>query len=90
VSETFITGVDFVYVPTQSFDTAVAFYGDVLRLPCSARYGRTPGADSRRELDLRVRIATTRMTTPDTRTRWLAARPSLPCSGHRDAQGGSR
>jgi catechol 2,3-dioxygenase-like lactoylglutathione lyase family enzyme len=45
VSETFFTGVDFVYVPTQSFDTAVAFYGDVLGLPCSARYGRTPGAE---------------------------------------------
>lgn len=45
MSETFITGVDFVYVPTQSFDTAVAFYGDVLGLPCSARYGRTLGAE---------------------------------------------
>jgi hypothetical protein len=29
VSETFITGVNFVYVPTQSFDTAVACYSDL-------------------------------------------------------------
>jgi predicted enzyme related to lactoylglutathione lyase len=40
-----VTGVDFVYVPTQDFDAAVAFYGDVLRLPCSARYGQRPGAE---------------------------------------------
>jgi predicted enzyme related to lactoylglutathione lyase len=40
-----ITGVDFVYVPTQSFDTAVQFYGEVLGLPLSARYGKMPGAE---------------------------------------------
>jgi catechol 2,3-dioxygenase-like lactoylglutathione lyase family enzyme len=40
-----ITGVDFVYVPTQDFDAAVAFYGDVLGLPNSARYGQRPGAE---------------------------------------------
>jgi predicted enzyme related to lactoylglutathione lyase len=40
-----ITGVDFVYVPTQSFDTAVQFYGEVLGLPCSTRYGKMPGAE---------------------------------------------
>ena len=40
-----ISGVDFVYVPTQDFDAAVAFYGDVLGLPNSARYGQMPGAE---------------------------------------------
>jgi catechol 2,3-dioxygenase-like lactoylglutathione lyase family enzyme len=44
-SESFVTGVDFVTVPTQNFDAAVEFYGDVLGLPCSARYGRLPGAE---------------------------------------------
>jgi predicted enzyme related to lactoylglutathione lyase len=32
-----ITGVDFVAVPTRDFETAVAFYGTTLGLPCSAR-----------------------------------------------------
>ena len=40
-----ITGVDFVNVPTRNFDAAVEFYGTVLGLPCSARYGRMPGAE---------------------------------------------
>ena len=40
-----ITGVDFVVVPTDAFDTAVAFYGDVLGLPCIERYGSMPGAE---------------------------------------------
>ena len=40
-----ITGVDFVVVPTDGFDTAVAFYGDVLGLPCIDRYGSMPGAE---------------------------------------------
>lgn len=40
-----ITGVDFVVVPTDAFDTAVAFYGDVLGLPCIDRYGSMPGAE---------------------------------------------
>jgi catechol 2,3-dioxygenase-like lactoylglutathione lyase family enzyme len=40
-----ITGVDFVVVPTRNFDGAVEFYGTVLGLPCSARYGRMPGAE---------------------------------------------
>ncbi len=43
--EPIVTGVDFVYVPTQDFDRAVAFYGEVLGLPCTARYGRMPGAE---------------------------------------------
>ena len=40
-----IRAVDFVAVPTQSFDTAVAFYGEVLGLPCIERYGTMPGAE---------------------------------------------
>jgi predicted enzyme related to lactoylglutathione lyase len=31
-----VTGVDFVSVPTQDFDAAVAFYGETLGLPRSA------------------------------------------------------
>jgi predicted enzyme related to lactoylglutathione lyase len=40
-----VTGVDFVVVETQDFDRAVEFYGTTLGLPCSARYGRAPGAE---------------------------------------------
>jgi predicted enzyme related to lactoylglutathione lyase len=40
-----IGGVDFVYVPTADFDAAVEFYGTVLGLPCTARYGQMPGAE---------------------------------------------
>ena len=40
-----ITGVDFVYVPTSDFEAACAFYGDVLGLRCSSRYGRVPGGE---------------------------------------------
>ena len=32
---TIVTGVDFVSVPTQDLDRAVAFYGETLGLPCS-------------------------------------------------------
>jgi catechol 2,3-dioxygenase-like lactoylglutathione lyase family enzyme len=40
-----IDRVDFVTVPTANFDAAVEFYGTVLGLPCSARYGQHPGAE---------------------------------------------
>ena len=40
-----VSGTDFVTVPTQDFDTAVEFYGTVLGLPNSARYGKMPGAE---------------------------------------------
>ncbi len=40
-----ITGVDFVAVPTDRFDASVAFYGETLGLPCTARYGKMPGAE---------------------------------------------
>jgi predicted enzyme related to lactoylglutathione lyase len=44
-ANTLVTGVDFVCVPTADFDAAVAFYGDVLGLPCIDRYGKMPGAE---------------------------------------------
>ena len=44
-TEQLIRGVDFVYVGTQDFDRAVEFYGNVLALPQSARYGSRPGAE---------------------------------------------
>ena len=40
-----VTGVDFVVVPTDDFDASVAFYGDVLGLPCIDRYGKRPGVE---------------------------------------------
>ena len=42
---TLVTGVDFVTVPTRDFDQASEFYGAVLGLPCSARWGRMPAAE---------------------------------------------
>jgi len=40
-----VTGVDFVTLPTGDFDAAEAFYGTVLGLPCSARFGRVAGGE---------------------------------------------
>ena len=40
-----ITGTDFIALPTQDFERAVAFYGDVLGLPESKRWGDMPGAE---------------------------------------------
>jgi predicted enzyme related to lactoylglutathione lyase len=40
-----ITGVDFVHVATRDIDRAVEFYGTVLGLPESARYGSMPGVE---------------------------------------------
>lgn len=40
-----VTGVDFVFVPTEDFEAASEFYGTVLGLPCSARYGQIPGGE---------------------------------------------
>jgi catechol 2,3-dioxygenase-like lactoylglutathione lyase family enzyme len=40
-----VTGVDFVTVFTKDFAAAVEFYGTLLGLPCSAEYGRIPGAE---------------------------------------------
>ena len=40
-----VTGVDFAVVPTRDFAEACDFYGNVMGLPCSARYGERPGAE---------------------------------------------
>ena len=41
----FVTGVDFVTVPTRDFETASEFYGTVLGLACSGRWGQMPAAE---------------------------------------------
>jgi predicted enzyme related to lactoylglutathione lyase len=40
-----ITGVDFITVPTRDFDEASEFYGTVLGLPCSTRWGNMPAGE---------------------------------------------
>ena len=40
-----ITGTDFITVATQDFDAAVDFYGGVLGLPESKRWGQMPAAE---------------------------------------------
>ena len=40
-----VTGVDFITVPTRDFDRAEEFYGTVLGLPCSTRWGKMPAAE---------------------------------------------
>jgi catechol 2,3-dioxygenase-like lactoylglutathione lyase family enzyme len=40
-----ITGTDFITVATEDFDAAVEFYGNVLGLPESKRWGNMPGAE---------------------------------------------
>jgi predicted enzyme related to lactoylglutathione lyase len=40
-----ITGTDFLTVAADDFDAAVDFYGNVLGLPLSARYGQMPGVE---------------------------------------------
>ncbi len=45
IPSSIVTGVDFVMVPTKNLEAAVEFYGTVLGLPCSARYGKAPGAE---------------------------------------------
>jgi len=41
----FITGVDFVTIPTNDFDASVEFYGNVLGLPQGKRWGSMPGME---------------------------------------------
>jgi catechol 2,3-dioxygenase-like lactoylglutathione lyase family enzyme len=43
--QTFITGVDFVTVPTDDFEASVHFYGTVLGLPAGKRWGDRPAAE---------------------------------------------
>jgi predicted enzyme related to lactoylglutathione lyase len=40
-----VTGVDFITVPTRDFARAEEFYGTLLGLPCSARWGKMPAAE---------------------------------------------
>jgi predicted enzyme related to lactoylglutathione lyase len=40
-----IGGVDFITVPTRDFEQAGEFYGTVLGLRCSARWGQMPAAE---------------------------------------------
>jgi catechol 2,3-dioxygenase-like lactoylglutathione lyase family enzyme len=40
-----VTGVDFAVVLVDDFDRAIDFYGGVLGLPESTRYGRMPGVE---------------------------------------------
>jgi len=40
-----ISGVDFITVPTRDFEQAGEFYGAVLGLRCSARWGQMPAAE---------------------------------------------
>ena len=40
-----ITGTDFITVATRDFDAAVRFYGDVLGLPESKRWGKMPAVE---------------------------------------------
>ena len=40
-----VTGVDFICVPTRDYDAAAEFYGDVLGLPFSKRWGDMPAGE---------------------------------------------
>jgi catechol 2,3-dioxygenase-like lactoylglutathione lyase family enzyme len=40
-----ITGVDFIALPTRDFDKASEFYGDVLGLERSKRWGQMPAGE---------------------------------------------
>ena len=40
-----VTGVDFIAIPTQDFDRAESFYGDVLGLERSKRWGDMPARE---------------------------------------------
>jgi predicted enzyme related to lactoylglutathione lyase len=41
----FVTGVDFVAIPTQDYDRAAAFYGETLGLPFRKRWGSMPAGE---------------------------------------------
>jgi catechol 2,3-dioxygenase-like lactoylglutathione lyase family enzyme len=44
-SKPLITGTDFITVSTKDFERAVEFYGSVLELPESKRWGNRPAAE---------------------------------------------
>jgi catechol 2,3-dioxygenase-like lactoylglutathione lyase family enzyme len=41
----FVTGVDFVAIPTADYEASAAFYGDVLGLPFLKRWGQMPAGE---------------------------------------------
>ena len=41
----FVTGVDFVAIPTQDYEKAAAFYGETLGLPFRKRWGKMPAGE---------------------------------------------
>jgi predicted enzyme related to lactoylglutathione lyase len=45
MSDLGISGVDFATLPTEDFERAIEFYGNVLGLQESARYGQMPGVE---------------------------------------------
>ena len=45
MSDSMITGTDFVTVPTKDIKEAERFYGEVLGLPFGKRWGDMPGAE---------------------------------------------
>ncbi len=45
MSTPLITGTDFITVATKDFDAAAEFYGNVLGLPLSKRWGQRPAAE---------------------------------------------
>ena len=67
-----ITGTDFITVATKDFDAAVGFYGGVLGLPESKRWGQMPGGrvrdrqpDDRRDAVGRLRYRVPSQQPPD-------------------------
>ena len=40
-----ISGTDFITLPTRDYETAAAFYGEVLGLPFSKRWGTMPAGE---------------------------------------------
>jgi catechol 2,3-dioxygenase-like lactoylglutathione lyase family enzyme len=42
---TLVTGTDFICVPVTDYDASAAFYGDVLGLPFSKRWGNMPAGE---------------------------------------------
>ena len=45
MSDALVTGTDFIALPTQDFDRAVEFYGDILGLERSKRWGDMPAME---------------------------------------------
>jgi hypothetical protein len=62
-----VTGVDFVVVPTDAFEAAVAFYGEVLGLPASSATARCPAPSSNLTLAVMENKALGREFRPNTK-----------------------